>query len=124
MNKRIALVILVLSVLTLVYWALFGIRRTGVGTVQRLVYQNVKKGESSEELIRFLDAQHLEHSELTRPSFMSLWGRDYSNQNVVVAIRRNTWTSMLQTESVQLVFVFDDKNRLIKSDVFPVYTGL
>ena len=68
----------------------------------------------------FLDAQHLDPSTL----IMSYGrGRDYSNQNVVVAVKRNTRLSLLQDEAIYLVFVFNDKGELVRWDVFPIYTG-
>jgi hypothetical protein len=124
-KKRAALVIFWLYMLMMAYWALFGVRRTRVETVQNLVSQNLKDGESSSQVIGFLDVQHLEHSELMKHESMILGrGHDYRNQNVIVAIKRKTWVSMLQSESIQLVFVFDDNDQLVRFDVFPRYTGL
>lgn len=123
-KKRTVLGIFLMCLLILISLAFFGVRRTRVGTVQGLVSQNVKTGESSRQVISFLDAQHLEHSELMKPQFMSLGGREYGNRNVIVAIKRNTWVSILQEESVQLVFVFDDNDQLVGFDVSTVYTGL
>ena len=49
---------------------------------------------------------------------------NYSNQNVVVAVKRKTRVSLLQDEGIYLVFVFNDKDELVRWDVFPIYTGL
>jgi hypothetical protein len=123
-KKRVALVIFLLYVFMMVYWALFGVRRIRLGTVQSLVSQNLKKGESPRQVISFLDEQHLEHSNLIKHESMILGGHDYRNENLIVAIKRKTWVSMLQSESIQLVFVFDDDDQLVRFDVFPRYTGL
>ena len=80
-----------------------------------------RTGTSSAKVRSFLDAQHLDPSTL----IMSYGrGRDYSNQNVVVAVKRNTRLALLYGESIYLVFVFNDKDELIRWDVFPIYDGL
>jgi hypothetical protein len=123
-KKRATLVIFLLCLLVLAYLAFFGVRRTRVETLQSLVSRSLDKGESSGQVISFLDVQHLEHSKLIKPEFMTLGVHNYGNQNVIVAIKRKTWVSILQTESIQLVFVFDESDRLVRFDVFPRYTGL
>jgi hypothetical protein len=40
-----------------------------------------------------------------------------------MAIRRNTWRSLLIREDVELIFVFDESRKLSRIDVFLVYTG-
>jgi hypothetical protein len=60
-----------------------------------------------------------------KPEVMSYGrGHNFSNQNVVVAVKRNTWLSLLQSEAIYLVFVFNDRDELVRWDVFPIYTGL
>jgi len=71
----------------------------------------------------FLDAQHLEHSKLIRPETMRFGDHVYANENVIVGIKRNIGKTMLVTESIQFVFVFNANNQLVRSDVFPIYTG-
>ena len=48
---------------------------------------------------------------------------NYSNQNVVVAVKRNTRVSLLTDEAIYLIFVFSDKDELVRYDVFPIYSG-
>jgi hypothetical protein len=125
MKKRTILGTSLVCLLVLGYSAIFGIRTTRIETLQSAVSQNLKQGASSAEVRSFLDAQHLDPSNLIKPQVMSYGrGHDYSNQNVVVAVRRNTWLSLLQGESIYLVFVFNDKDELVRWDVFPIYTGL
>jgi hypothetical protein len=40
-----------------------------------------------------------------------------------MAIRRNTWRSLLIREDVELIFVFDESRKLSRIDLFQVYTG-
>jgi hypothetical protein len=124
MKKRARLVVSLLCLLILVCLAVLGVRRTRVETLHNLVSHNLGKGDSSGQVIRFLDVQHLEHSKLMRPDFMILGGHEYGGQNVIVAVKRKTWVSVLQTESIQLVFVFDANGQLVRFDIFPHYTGL
>ncbi len=131
MKKRAILVVSLLCMLVLAYVAIFGMRRTRAGNVQNrveilqnLVSQNLRMGASSEQVTSFLDVQHLEHSKLTKSEFMRFNSHNYANENVIVAIKRNTWVEMWQKESIQLVFVFNEKGELVRFDVFPVYTGL
>ena len=72
----------------------------------------------------FLDAQHLEHTEMRRTSDYSHLRDIYGDAPMIGAIKRRTWRSLLMYESIQIVFVFDDNNRLVKFDLNPVYTGL
>jgi hypothetical protein len=55
---------------------------------------------------------------------ITISGHRYGNQNVLIAIKRNTSGSLIQTESMQLVFVFDEHDKLLRADVLTVYTGL
>ena len=89
-----------------------------------MVSQNLKHGASVIQVRSFLDAQHLDPSKLIKPEVMRYGYYDYSNQNVVVAVKRNTQVSFLTSEAIYLVFVFNDKGELIRWDVFPIYTGL
>lgn len=123
MKRRAILVICLLCLLVLGYLGTFEVRRKRVETLQSLISQSVKKGASSDQVVSFLDAQRFEHSKLMRPEFMRIGSHNYGNQNVVVAIKRNTWVAILQTESIQLVFVFNESDELVRFDVFPVYTG-
>jgi hypothetical protein len=122
--KKHAVLAICFSCLLLLGLAIFGIRRTRVETLQSLVSKNLKLGASSGQVIIFLDAHHLEPSKLMKPEAMRYGSHVYSNENVVLAIKRNTWVGFLETESIQLVFVFNDNNELVRFDVFPVYTGM
>jgi hypothetical protein len=107
------------------YFALFGVRTTRIESLRSETTQGVTQGMSSAQVRSFLDARHLDPSELTRPEVMVCGrGHDFSNQNVVVAVKRNTWRSPLSSEAIYLVFVFDDQDRLQRWEIFPIYTGL
>jgi hypothetical protein len=124
-RKKLTVLGMLLACLLLGYYAFFGIRTTRVETLESTVSQNLKQGTSSAKVRSFLDAQHLDPSNLIKPRIMSYGhGRDYSNQNVVVAVKRNTRLALLYGESIYLVFVFNDKDELMRWDVFPIYDGL
>ena len=122
--KKAILAGLVLIVVVLGYFAIFGVRTTRVETVRRKVNQRLAVGASLNDVVRSLDAMHIEHSELERPQMMLMAGHRYDNALVVVAIRRNTWRSLLQREDIYIIFVFDESQRLMRIDIFPIGTGL
>ena len=123
-KKRTILGIFLLCLLVLGYFAFFGIQTTRIETLRSIISQNLKQGASSAQVRSFLDAQHLDPSNLIKPEAMRYGSYNYSNQNVVVAVKRNTRVSLLQHEAIYLVFVFNDKDELVRWDVFPIYTGL
>jgi hypothetical protein len=94
-----------LIIVVLGYFAVFGVRTTRVETIRRQINQSVAVGASLDEVARSLDAMHFEHSELERPQMMSMGGHRYDNALVVMAIRRNTWRSLLQREDIH-TFLF------------------
>jgi hypothetical protein len=112
-------------VVLLGYVTLFGVRTTRIESLRSETTQGVRQGMSSAQVRGFLDARHLDPSELIRPEVM-VYGRghDFSNQNVVMAVKRNTWRSLLSSEAIYLVFVFDNDDRLLRWEIFPIYTGL
>ena len=123
-KKRAILGIFLLCLLVLGYFAFFGIQTTRIETLRSIISQNLKQGASSAQVRSFLDAQHLDPSNLIKPEAMRYGSYNYSNQNVVVAVKRNTRVSLLQHEAIYLVFVFNDKDELVRWEVFPIYTGL
>jgi len=78
-------------------------------------------GDSVEKVSLFLDSQGLQHSAVIRPEIMMLHGHDYSNQLVVVAVKRYTARALVWKEWVQIVFVFDEDHKLTRFDVIPHY---
>jgi hypothetical protein len=122
--KKVILTACVLGALVFGYFVNFGVRTTRIETIRSNVNQNLALGASPEDVIRFLDSRHLDHSELAAPEVMKAGGHRYDHIPVVGAIQRNTWRSLLQREDVQLIFVFDDDHKLKRIDIFPVYTGL
>jgi hypothetical protein len=106
------------------YFAFIGIRTTRIETLRSIVSQNLKQGSSPAQVRGFLYAQRLNPSPLIKPEVMGYGRYNYDRQNVVVAVKRNTWVSLLQHEAIYLVFVFNDKDELVRWDVFPIYTGL
>ena len=124
MKKKLLLGTGALFLLVGGYFAIYGVRTTRPEKLRTLVGSNIKIGSSPEEVVSFLDAQHLEHSEMHRTSDYSHLREIYGDAPMIGAIKRRTWRSLLMYESIQIVFVFDENNRLVKFDLRPVYTGL
>lgn|SRR5690348_1124401 len=116
--------ILAAAFLALVCLAIFGIRTTRIQTLQRMVNQDAKIGAPASDVISFLDSRHLEHTALFRPALMNLYGHTYDNESIIVSSKNHTWQSLFQSERLEVVFVFDRDQNLIRFDLFPVYTGL
>jgi hypothetical protein len=124
MKKKTTLVVGSLIVLTLAYFAVYGLRTTRPESLRRLIAQNVKVGSSPDDVIRFLDSQHLEHSSLLRLSEFETLRRTYGNTPLILARKRRTLQAWWGSESIQIIFVFDESNRLLKFDLHPEYTAL
>ena len=123
-HKRAGAAAIVLIVIVVSYFLIFGLRTTQIEAIRKQVDQGLPMGASPEEVSHFLDAIHLEHSELIRPEVMTMNRRSYDNALIMVAVRRNTWRSLLQRENIQVILVFDESHKLVRIDVFPRYTGL
>ena len=124
MKKKATLAVGSLLVLALAYFAVYGLRTTRPEALRRLIAQNVKVGSSSDDVIRFLDSQHLEHSRLlTMPEFSTLH-HAYGDAPLIVATKQRTLKAWWGFESIQIVFVFNESNRLLKFDLHPEYTAL
>jgi hypothetical protein len=85
--------------------------------------RGIALGATLDEVFHFLDAEHWEHSQLVRPEVMLAGARRYDHTPMVMVIRRNTAHSWFIREDIQIVFVFDDSQRLVRSDILPIYTG-
>ena len=124
MKKKATLAVGSLLVLTLAYFAVYALRTTRPEALRRLIAQNVKVDSSPDDVIRFLDSQHLEHSRLlTMPEFSTLH-HAYGDAPMIVATKRRTLKAWWGFESIQIVFVFDNTNHLIRFDLRPEYTSL
>ena len=124
MTKKIVLGTCLLLLLAAGYFANYGIRTTRSETLRHLVEQNVKIGASPDEVMRFLDDEHLEHGPVRRTSEYPDLHQTYGDVPMIGAIKRKTWRSLLMYESIQIVFVFDGNDLLVKFEFIPVYTGL
>jgi len=122
--KRVFLGLGISGFAALIYFGMYGLRTTSVGSLRGRIEQNVKLGSKPEAVIRFLDQQHLEHSEMFRLSEYESPHRKYGDALIIEAIKRGTWRSLLLYESIQIFFVFDEGHKLIRIDLSPVYTGL
>jgi hypothetical protein len=124
MKKKTSLIVGSLIVLTLAYFAVYGLRTTRPESLRRQIAQNVKVGCSTDDVIRFLDSQHLEHSSLLRLSEFETLRRTYGDAPLILARKRRTLQAWWGFESIQIIFVFDESNRLLKFDLHPEYTAL
>ncbi|HWO39239.1 MAG TPA: hypothetical protein VNO32_61485 [Candidatus Acidoferrum sp.] len=97
MKKKILLGTCLLFLLVGGYFANYGVRTTRSETLKKLVEQNTKIGSSSEEVMSFLDAQHLEHSEMRRTSDYSELREIYGDAPMIGAIKRRTWRRVSTT---------------------------
>jgi hypothetical protein len=122
-KKKLSITLGLLIVVLAGYFATYGIRTTRPENLQRLISENVKVGASPEDVTRFLDQQGLDHSALRRTSEGSE-RKIYGDVPMIGAIKRHTWRGLLMFESIQVVFIFDDNNHLLKFDLHKVYTGL
>ena len=121
MKKRTIIAVWSIGNFLLLYVAIFGIRTTRVSSLQNSLNQSLKPGVSSEEVNYVLDAHGLEHSELKRIDYMSVYGHKYKDQLLILAIRRNTARALVWRESIQMVFVFEEDRHLARLDVIPIY---
>src|SRR5712664_4595676 len=124
MKKKTSLIVGSLVVLTLAYFTVYGLRTTRPESLRRQIAQNVKVGSSPDDVIRFLNSQHLEHSSLLRLSEFETLRRTYGDAPLILARKRRTLQAWRGFESIQIIFVFDESNRLLKFDLHPEYTAL
>jgi len=119
--RKIGLVFVVAFLMGAVYFSIFGFRTASVESLRQLTSRNVQIGATPEEVIRFLASRNLEPSPLFRPEAMSMNGRDYSGQNIVLGVKRYSARALLWNEAIYLVFFFDEYHSLVRYDVFPIY---
>jgi hypothetical protein len=93
-----------------------------VQSIQNLVNHNIKPGDSPETVYQFLDGQRIGYSRLDK-NMAFLAGHDYRYENTVMATERDIAGSSLVTESLQIIFVFDDQRKLARIDFVPQFTG-
>jgi len=105
-------------------WLLYGARQHPQHALEQLVAHNVRTGERPALVIQFLDHEHLEHSRLERLQEMDSDKRYYSvGTPIIRAIKRRTATGLLGFQSMQVVFVFNENDELVRFDIRPVYTA-
>jgi hypothetical protein len=124
MLKKALLVICLGGVLVLIYLSVFGARLRPVESLRALVEQNVKPGATPESVRQFLDSKGLDHSPLEREPDASYSGHKYGNSPIIVVLKRNTARTILTREDTYVIFVFSEKDELLRIDIFPVFTGL
>ena len=124
MKKKTALIIGSIIVLICADFTFFGLRTTRPESLRRQISQNIKVGCSTDDVIRFLDSQLLEHSSLVRLTEFETLRLTYGGAPLILARKRHTWQAWWGYESIQIIFVFDENNRLLRFDLRPEYTAL
>jgi hypothetical protein len=124
MKKKTALIIGATIVLMSADFIVFGLRTTRPESLRRQIAQSIKVGCSTDDVIRFLDSQHLEHSSLLRLTEFETLRLTYGGAPLILARKRHTWQGWWESESIKIVFVFDKNNRLLRFDLRPEYTAL
>lgn len=103
---------------------LYGMQQTPQRELERAIADQVQTGTSPEQILNFLDRQHLEHSSLERLAERDSDSRYYPVGTLMIrAIKRHTASSLVGFESLQIIFVFTEDQKLARFDVRPVYTA-
>ncbi len=126
-SSAVLAVVLCLGVLGWSYWRTLGFfprnaAAAKVQSIQNLVNHNIKPGDSPETVYSFLDSQRIDYSRLDK-NMAVLAGHDYRNEDTVIAMERDIAGSSLVTESLQIIFGFDDQRKLTRIDFVPHFTG-
>jgi hypothetical protein len=124
MKKSVTLAVGSVIVLAFIYFALFGVRTTRPESLRRQIAQNVRVGCSPDEVIRYLDSQHLKRSSLFRLDRLETLHGTYGDAPVILARKQHTFRAWWGFESIRLIFVFDERNQLLRFDLRPEYTAL
>jgi hypothetical protein len=105
-------------------WFLYGMRQYPQRALERTISGRVRVGASPEQVLQFLDGEHLEHGGLERLGEFDSDNRFYGlGTPVIRAIKRHTAQGLMGFQSLQVVFQFNEKAELVRFDVRPVYTA-
>jgi hypothetical protein len=92
--------------------------------LERRISESVRVGARPEQVLQFLDGEQIEHSGLDRLGEFDSDTRFYAlGSPVIRAIKRHTASGLLGFQSLQVVFLFNEKAELVRFDVRPVYTA-
>src|ERR1051325_278489 len=123
-RKRVISAAILLCLVLVAYFAIFGVRTTRISTLRELVSQNLKSGVSADEVDRFLTDKRIDHSKLMKLEAMTMGGHQYNGQNIIWGAKRGTAKAILWREDIELIFVFSEDRKLVRYDVFPVYNSV
>ena len=123
-RKRVISAAILLCLVLVAYFAIFGFRTTRISTLRELVSQNLKSGVSADEVDRFLTDKRIDHSKLMKLEAMTMGGHQYNGQNIIWGAKRGTAKAILWREDIELIFVFSEDRKLVRYDVFPVYNSV
>jgi len=124
MRKGTILGFVLLFIFSLTYLAVVGVRRTRVEQLKDTINRNVKTGASAGDIRHFLEAQALDPSPLQREPEVNYAGHKYNNLPIIIVLKRDTGRTLFVREDTYMIFVFSEENKLLRFDVFPVFTGL
>jgi uncharacterized membrane protein YphA (DoxX/SURF4 family) len=105
-------------------WFLYGARQYPQRALKKTISESVHVGAGPEQVLLFLDHEHLEHDGLERLGQFDSDTRFYARGTPVIrAIKRHAASGLVGFQSLQIVFVFNEKIELVRFDVRPVYTA-
>jgi hypothetical protein len=120
---RIAIIVIaLLLVAAAIFSVKIGLRspsytRVTVEDVRVDVQQHIPDGSTRDDVVRYLDRRHIEHS------YNAAFDRDGKFCRTETAIIRDTAASGFITTSIQLYFNFDEAMKLTSYEVRKMYTG-
>src|ERR1700731_4836014 len=100
MKKKVTLAVGPLIVLAFIYFALYGVRTTRPESLRHQIAKSVKVGCSPDDVIRYLDSEHLERSSLFRLDKLETLHGTYGDAPVILARKRHTFQAWWGFESI------------------------
>lgn len=102
--------------------------------IQRRLDERVRKNAMADEVLAVLDEAKVDHSNYLDPSNLdprlleeldraNAVGPTYLNTRRVEAIVRDVKKNLVVSESVQIIFLFDEHDKLIKYELRSIFTG-
>ena len=132
----------VVILLSLLYWTLScessNSERGSLGTtkeeIQLRLDEKLRKGATSKEVLTVLDQLKVDHSDyLNRPVLdpdlvaqldqVNAGGPTYLNTRRIQAIVRDVKRNFPVSESIQIIFLFDEHDKFVKYELRSIFTG-
>ena len=101
------------------YYAFVGIRTTRPEQLRSVVARDLKPGASPDEVIQFLNSHGLHHSPVQHAIEKDARGNQTVDGPIVVGVQERSARGLFWVESLQVVFVFDHQDKLLRFNVRP-----